>query len=350
MNKNIKYLIETTYKFNPIDYNDIEDDEILSKDEISRTTHKYFPTTYYELEEICTDHFINHNYDLTDIDVSNITDFSYLFRNNIDANKIDVSNWDVSNGTCFRFMFADNKEFTADLSNWNVSKGVNFDYMFENCTSFDYTTIQNWDFSSCKSAINMFFNVDHFLKVKMSYGKNAKQYLTIQKIKQVIGEKRNQYAPCFFPTDNHETAVIVMKLLNEGVSNLNMIDVSNITDLSYIFSDYPYLQDIDISQWNVSNCKNFSHMFYNAISFNGDLSNWDVSNGKDFSYMFSKTKIKFDISKWNMLKGKNFEGMLQDCYALICNFKNMKQIKGVKYNNMFKGSINVIKPDWYEDD
>ena len=378
MEKNVKYLIESTYKFDPIDYSDKDDDEILSKNDISQTIYKHFPQTFYDLNKIVDSYIDQRKYDFTDIDVSAITDFSYLFYDKLGSVNINLSNWDVSNGTSFRFMFSNNPEFSADLSNWDVSNGINFDYMFNNCVNFDYTKIVNWDFSSCKSAINMFFGVDHFLKSKLNNKytvtrHNKKNYDSIQKLKQIVNEKRNQYAPCYFPIDRIDLVWISNKLLNMGVTNLNMIDVSKLTNLKSIFAGLINVNGIDISKWDVSNCKDFSYMFLdsdfdgdisdwnvsngvkfnemfkNCNNFNCDLSNWDVSNGEEFSYMFTNSKINFDVNKWNISKGKKFNSMFSDCPNLNCDFTNLKKNKNAYYRNMFKNTLNVITPEWYTD-
>ena len=51
---------------------------------------------------------------------------------------------------------------------------------------------------------------------------------------------------------------------------MNDWDVSNITDMSYLFSD---LFDFNepIGNWDVSNVTNMSHMFYGAQSFNKNI-------------------------------------------------------------------------------
>jgi surface protein len=40
-------------------------------------------------------------------------------------------------------------------------------------------------------------------------------------------------------------------------------------------------------------------MFYSSI-FNGVISDWDVSNVTDMSYMFKQSQFKGDISEWDV--------------------------------------------------
>ncbi|MGY8887112.1 MAG: BspA family leucine-rich repeat surface protein, partial [Flavobacteriales bacterium] len=61
-------------------------------------------------------------------------------------------------------------------------------------------------------------------------------------------------------------------------------DVSNVTDMSYMFAGTSFNQDI--STWDVSNVTLMSHMFAGTI-FNQPIGNWDVSNVTDMSYVFS---------------------------------------------------------------
>lgn len=48
MNKNIKYLIEDIVNFNPVDYQD-EENDIANNQAISHIIYKYFPKTESEL-------------------------------------------------------------------------------------------------------------------------------------------------------------------------------------------------------------------------------------------------------------------------------------------------------------
>ena len=89
---------------------------------------------------------------MNDIDVSGITDMSFLFNTSIfyehgdkihDGNKIfrnfngDISRWDVSNVTDMKNMFDGCKNFNCDLSWWNVSNVTDMSFMFYECKNFN---------------------------------------------------------------------------------------------------------------------------------------------------------------------------------------------------------------------
>ena len=83
-------------------------------------------------------------------------------------------------------------------------------------------------------------------------------------------------------------------------------DVSNVTNMSWMFANSPFNQDI--SSWDVSNVTNMSWMFYKS-SFNQDISSWDVSNVTDMSSMFSDSDFNQDISSWDVSNVENMSGM-----------------------------------------
>ena len=95
--------------------------------------YKYFPQTKDELKEIIKQRIKDegNEVDLNDIDVSNITDMSSLFRN-ISFNG-DISAWDVLNVTNMESMFYRCKNFNQDISKLDVSNVTNIRYMFANC-------------------------------------------------------------------------------------------------------------------------------------------------------------------------------------------------------------------------
>ncbi len=126
----------------------IEEKLIVNKD---YNIHKYHPTTWDELRQIIKERYKKQGsgteqdpVDLNDIDVSKMTEFGMKSRNgtyhgifeNTRFEYIDVSDWNVSNVTDMSAMFADCVNLQElDLSNWDMSNVTNFVYMFSTCKS-----------------------------------------------------------------------------------------------------------------------------------------------------------------------------------------------------------------------
>ena len=78
----------------------------------------------------------------------------------------------------------------------------------------------------------------------------------------------------YHPKDKAELMRLIGHLLRQGGGNadLNCIDVSEITDMSYLFlRQDPY--KIDISSWDTSNVTNMARMFSDCLHLECDLSN-----------------------------------------------------------------------------
>ena len=118
---------------------------------------KVQPKNKRQLKQLINYAFKHNIYDLNFIDTSEITDMSLLFSNRM--HNFDVSNWDVSNVTNMGYMFYHCKNFNCDLSNWDVSKVKNMNYMFYNCKNFNYD-LSDWDISNMTRWKNTFCGCD----------------------------------------------------------------------------------------------------------------------------------------------------------------------------------------------
>ena len=116
--------------------------------------------------------------------------------------------------------------------------------------------------------------------------KSLKNYIQ----EKLIIKKSNSYK--YFPKTNKELKdIIKQRIKQEGNEvNLNDIDVSKITDMSYLFEETTF--NGDISNWDVSNVTDMNSLFASCVSFNQDISNWDVSGVRNSKDMFDECPIE----------------------------------------------------------
>ena len=88
-----------------------------------------------------------------------------------------------------------------------------------------------------------------------------------------------------------------------GLENWN---TSNITDMSYMFSEAFISSMGDISSWKTSNVKSMAGMFLETYgTFELKISNWDTRNVEDMSAMFLSgglSGVNVDLRNWNVDK------------------------------------------------
>lgn len=104
--------------------------------------------------------YIEQDLDVTKVDTSEITNFSFMFHYLKNFNQ-DISKWNVSNGTDFSNMFFCAENFNQDISKWDVSRGTDFSGMFSHVRSFNQD-ISNWDVSNGDSFFGMFYHAESF--------------------------------------------------------------------------------------------------------------------------------------------------------------------------------------------
>lgn len=180
------------------------------------------------------------------------------------------------------------------------------------------------------------FNIDDEL-----YTNEPNEVLTPDMVKN--------YAYCT-PKSKEELLKCINTRLEKGIYNLNDIDVSLITDMSDLFNQQDWRihkkgcigltkqqqSQIDISEWDVCNVKDFRAMFYQCEQFNGDITNWNVSNGNCFHHMFSGCKsFNQDIGNWDVSSGTEFFYMFTTCKSFNQDLSKWNINPNADYHKMF---------------
>lgn len=94
-------------------------------------------------------------------------------------------------------------------------------------------------------------------------------------------------------------------------SDISQWDVSNVTNMYYLFRGTPFNQDI--SGWDVSSVKYMYGVFYEATAFNQDISGWDVSNVEVFDFFLTRaTSFNQDLSGWDVSSAVTMSSMFNE--------------------------------------
>ena len=133
-------------------------DIIIERLHINKDTgnqqYNYHPKTRDELKQLVYKLIKErgNDADLNDIDTSQITDMNEIFYQSSKFNG-DISQWDVSNVKDMSYMFGESK-FNGDISEWDVSNVESMNGMFED-SKFN-RNISEWDVSYVQDMASMF--------------------------------------------------------------------------------------------------------------------------------------------------------------------------------------------------
>ncbi|WP_104742134.1 BspA family leucine-rich repeat surface protein [Helicobacter ailurogastricus] len=151
------------------------------------------------------------------------------------------------------------------------------------------------------------------------------------------------------------------KLVADESVHLGEIDISQITDLSFVFSHATggggggYAPAFErqnfegLETWDTSHVTNMRGMFYRAILFNHDISSWNVSRVRDMGLMFCKCGLfNQPLNSWNVSNVELMEYMFRNCtdFNQPLNNWNVSKVKAMTI--MFRGceNFNQDLSDW----
>jgi len=310
--------------------------------------------------------------------ISRCINLSEFFRDCSSLTYIDLSNFDSSDVTDMSYMFSDCSSLKEiNLSNkFNTSKVINMESMFRGCTNLNSLDLSNFDTSNVTNMNKMFYycpslyniigindlNTKNVINENNIFSFIKKDWINIYKHAIIIVEEEkviynnfiyNKNYNIYFLKDNiyypFIPSINKIELQNEQnikkqfllisiddkikLSNLDFLtyidlsnfDSSDVTDMSYMFSNCSSLKEINLSnKFNTSKVINMESMFRGCKNLNSlDLSNFDTSNVTNMSHMF------YDCSSLKEIK--------------LTNKFNTSQVTNMKY--MFSGCTNLSSLD-----
>lgn len=279
--------------------------------DVSVTTGSRYQNMFYNCE---------HLKKVTGVPTLGATDFRDIFAGDWELEKVtDGKDWDMSSALYVQNMFyACHKLDLSFVNSWDLKNVENASYMFNFILHEDSSLdLSNISFDSCKYAIGM-FKIFYFKSLKLPKFSSA-----------LLSTKE------MFMGASVETV--------EGWENLNM---SSVTDMSYMFTYLSKLTEIDVSSWDTSknttlrstfselqavtqldlhtlstvSVTNMDYVFSNSYNITSlDISGWDTSSVTTMEGMFTMMNAltELDISGFDMSKVTNAKWMFSQMRSLV---------------------------------
>ena len=155
---------------------------------------------------------------------------------------LDVSNWDVSKVTDMYGLFCCCTELqTLDISRWDVSRVTNMSDMFYSCEKLTDLDVGAWDVSSVEDMSGMFCWCTSLKKLDVSHW-------DVSNVK---------YMGCMFANC----------LLQE--LDVSQWDVSNVVSMWSMFHNFTWMLDPAVGNWDVSNVEDYEDFMGYGRTING---------------------------------------------------------------------------------
>ena len=252
-------------------------------------------------------------------EVDQLKNLSYMFTFAFSIKNFNfLSEWDLSNVENISYMFAaTNINDLRPVSGWNTKNIKNMTGLF--CLEYDKTPnsitdlnpLKNWDVSNVEDMSFMFGGR------KISSLKSLERW-ELFKIKSLEG----MFRKCEF--------------LNglEGIENWNLFSCKNIKDMFYQCKGIKSL--VSLKYWDTSKIENMSRLFYgNDLESLEGLENWNLTKCINFNEIFKDCKLVEDLSpikNWLIPKLQQFSS----------TFRPMP-IQNKFYGNLFGPKDEILK-------
>ena len=197
-----------------------------------------------------------------------------------------------------------------------------------------------------------------------NFFKNCKALETISNLENLNTTKVTDMSYMFNGCNNlssldlsyfNTTNVTNMKHMFEGCKALTSLDLTNfntekVTDMACMFFNCQNLSSLDLSYYfNTTNVTNMISMFYYCQNLSSlDLSYFNTTNVTDMYSMFKgcSALTSLDLTKFNTAKVTDMSGMFYDCKKLsLLDLTNFNTAKVTNMSYMFNGCSALTSLD-----
>lgn len=294
---------------------------------------------------------------LGNIDTSKVTNMSYMFRNCPYITNLDLSGIDVSQVNDMQYIFSDCKELTnIDFTGWNTDSLTNMKYMFQNCSVLDVLDLSMFNISKVTDVTGLFYNCKtnslildgwDFSSVttlgNWVYNQSSKNV----SLKNVIakGDFTCPYASGSIDLSGIDTTACTSFSLNScdaSTIDVSSVNTANFTSMGSMFSYCSYITSLDISRFDYSNVESMYGMFSGCARLEGTLTIGGNNKVTNMNYMFNGCAklTKIDLTNLQLDLVDTMQYMFQNCSNLteIRMGGNPAKITSThNVSNMFQG-------------
>ena len=194
------------------------------------------------------------------INVSGITDISYMFCDCENLTSIDLSGLDTSNVTNMAWIFNGCAQLrNLDLSSFNTTAVLDMTAMFNGCTGLENVNLSSFDTKNVTSMYGMFSGCENLTDLDVS-----------------SFDTRNVI-------DMRGTFSLCRKLKKLDLSHF---DTGNVLSMRAMFSEDDLLEELVLSSFDTQNVFDMAYLFESCSSLTSlDLGGFDVSQVEDAENM-----------------------------------------------------------------
>ena len=263
--------------------------------------------------------------DLTSFDTSKITNSKYMFESWTSSQKVYItSKWTL--GTDFTPTFI--TTFSNIIAKYKFNQNTYADLIPTFNTDFtDYDIIDEIDTDSY--TIRTIGNDSGVLPTSIQFGDKSSANSQTESLLEVIYLNMTEITGMSYTFTN------CSNLKSVNGSNWNTI---NLTSINRIFNGCSALETVDFSNWNTSQLTTINTLFYNNTKLtNVNLTNWDTTSITTMYRMFygCKNIVSLDLTSFNTEKVNSYNEMFYGWTSSQTVYVSSKWTLGTDFSPTF---------------